>query len=113
MTVVSFTVKIDGKQETIEYEDDMPFGVFEKIIKKTADIDEAKNNLLENVQDYRKEIMINALRKAPFEISEQGISKVGYKVVTQIGDKILESYPLGEYLNRMMKPFNDSANAMS
>ena len=107
MAIQTITVEIKGVSEVIEFEDDMPFGVFEKIIKKSANIKD-EENLLDNVQQYRMEIMLNAIKKAPFEITKAGIDGVGYKTVTEIGNKILEFYPLGEYFNQMMKPFNDS-----
>ena len=49
------------------------------------------------------EIMLNSIKKAPFEVTKEGIDSVGYKTVTEIGNKILEYYPLGDYLNQMMK----------
>ena len=107
MAIQTITVEIKGVAEVIEFEDDMPFGVFEKIIKKSANI-QNEENLLDNVQQYRMEIMLNSIKKAPFNITKEGIDSVGYKTVTEIGNKILEYYPLGDYLNQMMKPFNDS-----
>ena len=84
----------------------MPFGKFEQIIKKCANVKD-EENLLDNVQSYRREIILNSIKTAPFEISVKGIEKVGYKTITEIGNKILESYPLGEYLSEMMKPFEN------
>tara|TARA_B100000029_G_scaffold486137_1_gene540196 strand:+ start:467 stop:805 length:339 start_codon:yes stop_codon:yes gene_type:complete len=107
MAIQSFEIDINGKVETIEFEDDMPFGKFEAIIMKTANVSN-EDNLLDNVQKYRKEIMLNSLKKAPFPITIDGLNEVGYKVITEIGNKVLEAYPLGEYLNQMMSPFNDS-----
>tara|TARA_R100000963_G_C4644767_1_gene108713 strand:+ start:3180 stop:3524 length:345 start_codon:yes stop_codon:yes gene_type:complete len=107
MTIQTFDIEIKGKLETIEFEDDMPFGKFEQIIKKCANVSE-ESKLLDNVQQYRKEIVLNSLIKAPFDISLKGIETVGYKTITEIGNKILESYPLGDYLSQMMKPFEDS-----
>jgi len=109
MTIQTFDIDIKGVTETIEFEDDMPFGKFEQIIKRCANV-EKEEKLLENVQQYRKEVILNSLVKAPFEISAKGIETVGYKVITEIGNKILESYPLGEYLNEMMKPFETFQN---
>jgi hypothetical protein len=106
MAIQSFEIDINGTIETIEFEDDMPFGKFEQIIMKTANIQD--DNLLDNVQKYRKEIMLNSIKKAPFPITVDGLNEVGYKVITEIGNKILDAYPLGEYLNQMMSPFNDS-----
>ena len=60
MTIKKFTIDYKGKKEPIEYDDDMSFGVFEKIIRECADIsDESK--MLTNVQGYRKAILLNAL----------------------------------------------------
>jgi hypothetical protein len=106
MAIQTVTVEIKGSAEIIEFEDDMPFGVFEKIIRKSAQSN--TENLLDNVQQYRVEIMLNSIKKAPFEVTKEGIDSVGYKTITEIGNKILEYYPLGDYLNQMMKPFNDS-----
>ena len=111
MTIQTFEIDIKGVTETIEYEDDMPFGKFEQIIKKCANV-EKEEKLLENIQEYRKEILLNSITKAPFEISLKGIETIGYKVITEIGNKILESYPLGDYLSEMMKPFETSQNVI-
>ena len=111
MTIQTFEIDIKGVTETIEYEDDMPFGKFEQIIKKCANV-EKEEKLLENIQEYRKEILLNSITKAPFEISLKGIETIGYKVITEIGNKLLESSPLGDYLSEMMKPFETSQNVI-
>ena len=60
MAIQTITVEIKGVSEVIEFEDDMPFGVFEKIIKKSANI-QNEENLLDNVQQNRMEIMLNSI----------------------------------------------------
>lgn len=102
----SFQVEINGKQETIEFEDDMAFGKIESIITRCANLGK-DTTLLGNIQMYRKEIVLNALTKAPFDISSEGIDKVGHKVMQKITEEVLKAYPLGDYLNSMMKPFEN------
>lgn len=105
----SFQIDINGKPETIEYEDDMAFGKLESIITRCANVSK-DSSLLNNIQMYRKEIVLNALTKAPFDISSEGIDKVGYKVMQKITEEVLKAYPLGDYLNSMMKPFENLTN---
>ena len=112
MVLKKFSIQFKGVATEIEYEDDMPFGRFEEIIKKCSNFKEGSNPV-NNVQTYRKEIMLNSLKKAPFEISEDGLNALGYKEVTSIAEKILASYPLGSYLSQMMKPFEESAKKIS
>ena len=107
MAIQKFTIKYNGKDEEIEFEDDMPFGIFESIIKKTADMSDT-SKMVDNIQDYRKEILLNALKKAPFDITEEGLNSFGYKTMLKIAEKVLEAYPLGDYLSQTMKPFEDS-----
>ena len=107
MATKSFNITYKGAQAPVEYEDDMPFGKFEEIIRKCSNFREGTNPV-DNVQVYRKEILLGTITKAPFEISEEGLNSLGYKVVTIIADKILTAYPLGSYLNQMMKPFEES-----
>ena len=107
MALQSLNIKYKGVDHPVEFEDDMEFGKFEQIIQKCSNFAEGKNPV-DNVQNYRKEIMLNSIKKAPFEISESGLNGLGYKTVSLIADKILEAYPLGNYLNQMMKPFEDS-----
>jgi hypothetical protein len=107
MAIQSFTIKFKGADHPVEFEDDMEFGKFEKIIQKCSNFGEGTNPV-DNVQNYRREIMLNALKKAPFEISENGINGLGYKTVSLIAEKILDAYPLGSYLSQMMKPFEES-----
>ena len=112
MVLKKFSIQFKGVATEIEYEDDMPFGRFEEIIKKCSNFKEGTNPV-NNVQTYRKEIMLNSLKKAPFEISEDGLNALGYKEVTSIAEKILASYPLGSYLSQMMKPFEESAKKIN
>ena len=112
MVLKKFSIQYKGAATEIEYEDDMPFGVFEDIIKKCSNFREGSNPV-NNVQTYRREILLNTLKKAPFEISEDGLNALGYKEVTSIAEKILASYPLGSYLSQMMKPFEESAKKIS
>ena len=112
MVLKKFSIQFKGAATEIEYEDDMPFGVFEDIIKKCSNFREGSNPV-NNVQTYRREILLNTLKKAPFEISSEGLDGLGYKEVTSIAEKILAAYPLGNYLNQMMKPFEDSINKIS
>jgi len=107
MAIVKFTVKFKGIDEEVEFEDDMAFGKFEEIIKKCSNFREGTNPV-QNVQVYRREVLLNTLKKAPFEISEAGINGLGYKEVTQIAETVLDAYPLGNYLSQMMKPFEES-----
>tara|TARA_R110002020_G_scaffold319440_3_gene535337 strand:+ start:1317 stop:1655 length:339 start_codon:yes stop_codon:yes gene_type:complete len=109
MVVKSFDIKINNKLETIKYEDDMPFGDFEHIISKAANMKD-ESNLLENVQIYRREIMLKSIKEAPFALTKEGIDSVGFKTITEIGNIILEDYPLGEYLTQMMEPFSSLTN---
>jgi len=107
VAIKSFNITFKGAQHPVEFEDDMEFGKFEKIIQKCSNFGEGANPV-DNVQNYRREIMLNALKKAPFEISENGLNGLGYKTVSVIAEKILEAYPLGSYLSQMMKPFEES-----
>ena len=112
MVLQKFSIQYKGAATEIEYEDDMPFGVFEDIIKKCSNFREGSNPV-NNVQTYRREILLNTLKKAPFEISTEGLDGLGYKEVTSIAEKILAAYPLGSYLSQMMKPFEESAKKIS
>ena len=112
MVLKTFSIQFKGAAQEIQFEDDMPFGVFEDIIKKCSNFREGSNPV-NNVQTYRREILLNTLKKAPFEISTEGLDGLGYKEVTSIAEKILAAYPLGNYLNQMMKPFEDSINKIS
>ena len=56
MVLKKFSIQFKGAATEIEYEDDMPFGRFEEIIKKCSNFKEGSNPV-NNVQTYRKEIM--------------------------------------------------------
>ena len=112
MAIQKFNVDFKGIATEIEFEDDMAFGKFEEIIKKCSNFMEGSNPV-NNVQTYRKEVLLNTLKKAPFEISEAGLNGLGYKEATAIAEKVLAAYPLGNYLNQMMKPFEESIKKIS
>ena len=85
MAIQTFNITYKGVEHPVEFEDDMEFGKFEVIIQKCSNFSEGANPV-DNVQAYRKEIMLNAIKKAPFEISESGLNGLGYKTVGIIAD---------------------------
>ena len=70
MVLKKFSIQFKGAATEIEYEDDMPFGRFEEIIKKCSNFREGSNTV-NNVQTYRREILLTTLKKAPFVISAE------------------------------------------
>ena len=65
MAIQSFTVNIDGKDETIEFEDDPPFGDMQRIIKSCVDLSDVSRPQV-NLQLYQQMILQSVVTKAPF-----------------------------------------------
>ena len=78
MVVQSFNIKFKGVDHPVEFEDDMEFGKFEKIIQKCSNFGEGSNPV-DNVQAYRREIMLNALKKVIFTKPERHYFKIDEK----------------------------------
>jgi len=69
LTIQSFTIKYEGKKETIEYEDDITFGELEGILAKAVDLSDVTKPKV-NLPEYRMSILLKVLRKAPFKIGD-------------------------------------------
>lgn len=94
MTIKSFTMKWDDKEETVEYEDDIPFGDMEGIIRASVDFSNPTKPHV-NLAEYRMQILQKVLRKAPFDYnSVAAIKKISRKKISQIISEVMKDYPL-------------------
>lgn len=98
MALKRFTITYEGKPTELEYETEAKFGDIEKILRGVVHIDVGSGNMDVDIPTYRMSILHLALKKAPFPISPDGINSLPYKVVKQINQEIMKSYPLAEYL---------------
>jgi len=100
-----FQIEWNGQPEEIEYEDDIPFGEVEKILKSCvqANVDEQFNPQID-VPSYRIQIVASALRKAPFAIkSVAALEAVPHKLGRKIIGEIIKDYPLVSFLKEWME----------
>lgn len=94
MTLKSFTIKYNDKEEQIDYEDDISFGDVEYVLKICTDLSDLLKPKVD-IAAYRINIIARALRKAPFAINDfTAIEKLPRKVGKEIADKIMADYPL-------------------
>jgi len=113
MTIKSFEIKIDGKKEIIEYEDDLLFGELEAIVNVSVDLsDVAKPKV--DLPKYRMNILCKVLRKAPFPMNDVGaIRNLKAKTAKQIISEVMKDYPLMRFLEDWMVTFVGTQEATS
>ena len=102
MALKTFTIKIKDKDEIIEYEDDIQFGIMEQIIKNAVDLRDITKPRI-NVADYRFQTTLAALTKAPFNIKKPNeFKQLGRKTANLIVSGVMKDYPLVSSLEGWM-----------
>lgn len=112
MVIKSFEIDYEGNKETIEYEDDLTFGELEAVLNATVDMSDVSRPKVK-IPEYRQEILMKVLRKAPFKIADRvAIRNLRSSVAKQIIEGVMVDFPLAKYLEDWMITFvgTDSKN---
>ena len=113
MVIKTFEVKIAGKAEIIEYEDDLTFGELENIINQSVDLSDVQKPKV-NIPAYRMNILTKVIRKAPFPINDAvAIRNLKAGEAKQIISEVMKDYPLMQFLEDWMVTFVGTQEATS
>ena len=105
MVLKDFNIDWEGKQETIEYEDDITFGELENILNKCLDLSDVQKPKV-NIPLYRQLILTSVLRKAPFPIKDtSAIRNLKISQAKTIMKEVMKSYPLMKYMEEWVETF--------
>ena len=104
MTIQSFEIEFEGKQETIEYEDDLKFGELEAILNQCLDLSDVTKPKV-NLPLYRQSILTKAVKTAPFNIDLPTIRNLRTSVVNKVLKGVLKDYPLVKFLEDWVGTF--------
>ena len=100
--IQSFTVTIDGKEETIEFEDDPPFGDMQQILKACIDLSNV-NSPKVNLQLYQQMILQAVVKKAPFNPKNNTeFSKLPTSIALEVLNKLMAALPLDKLVSPMV-----------
>jgi len=111
VAIKSFKIKWgpNNEDQTVEYEDDIPFGDIERVIRNNVDMSKI-NDPKVNLGEYRMGIALKVLKTAPFDITVNGISKVGFRTMKEVMKHIMEDYALANFLEDWMTSLMGSQN---
>jgi len=104
MTIQSFEIEYEGKQETVEYEDDLKFGELEAILNQCLDLSDVTKPKV-NLPLYRQSILTKAVKTAPFNIDLPTIRNLRTSVVNKVLKGVLKDYPLVKFLEDWVGTF--------
>jgi len=105
MVLKSFTIKYEGKDATVEYEDDLTFGEMESIINSSVDLSDVTKPKV-NLPEYRIKVLLSTLKNAPFKTGDLvALRNLKSSVVNQVLGGVLKDYPLSKYLEQWMVSF--------
>ena len=104
MTIQSFEIEFEGKQETVEYEDDLKFGELEAILNQCLDLSDVTKPKV-NLPLYRQSILTKAVKTAPFNIDLPTIRNLKMSVVNKVLKGVLKDYPLVRFLEDWVGTF--------
>jgi len=96
LAIKSFEIQWEGKTETIEYDDDIPYGQMNKVLKATVDMENFTNPKI-NIAEYQTQILQTVIKKAPFDPkSTHAINNLPSSVADKIISEVMKDYPLGK-----------------
>lgn len=105
MVIKSFEIDYEGNKETIEYEDDLNFGELEAVLNATVDMSDVSRPKVK-IPEYRQEILMKVLRKAPFKTQDRvAIRNLKSSVAKQVIEGVIVDFPLAKYLEDWMITF--------
>jgi len=100
-----FTIDIDGAKHEIEYETDIPWGENEQLVKSSVDLSNIQNPQVK-IDEYRLQIIIRTLRKAPFNHRDpREVRAQKTSTINQIMEEVMKDYPLAKSLGDWMTSF--------
>ena len=100
--IQSFTVNFEGKEETIEFEDDPPFGDMQNILKNCVDITDVQKPKI-NLQLYQQMVLQAVVRKAPFNPKNATeFAKLPTSTALEILNKLMLALPLEKLVSPMI-----------
>jgi len=108
MAVKSFKIKLNGKKEIIEYEDDLTFGEIESILSRNIDLTDPSKPKV-NIPQYRMDILCKVIKTAPFKTGDAvTIRNLKSATVAEIISGVMKDYPLGKFLQEWVMTFAGS-----
>ncbi len=108
MVLKSFMIDFNGKQEEVSYETELTFGETEQIINQSIDLTDIQHPKVK-IGPFRINILMKALRKAPFSfLADISVKAQPNSVINAILDKVMEDYPLVNFLGDWMTSFMGS-----
>lgn len=108
MVLKSIDIDWQGTKSKVEYEDDIPFGTMEAIIRNTVDITDVTKPRID-MAAYRIGILMACLRTAPFNRNEvTAVRDVPRSIMNKIMTEVMKSYPLVNSLGDWMTSFMGS-----
>lgn len=103
MAIKSFNITWNDKEEEIQYEDDINFGIMEGVLKNTVNDSNPVETKI-NIGEYRIQILAAVLRRAPFDHKGvNAIRNVPHKVANKILEHIMEDYSLDNFLEGRLR----------
>ena len=103
LAIKSFNITYNGKEEEIQYEDDINFGIMEGVLRNTVNDSNPVETKI-NLGEYRIQILQAVLRRAPFDTKGIGaIKNIPHKVANEILKHIMEDYSLDNFLEGRLR----------
>ncbi len=113
MALKTFKIDYKGREEEIEYEDDIEYGKIAPILKGNVDASNPMQSKV-NIPEYQIGILLTVITKAPFDYtSAKHIYNLPARTVVKLIDKIMDDYAMGIFLEGWMKTLLGSENLTS
>ena len=104
MTHITIKVPYNGKDVDVIVDDDIAFGKLSSIIKKMVKVEDVLNGVLKpDLDTFLNELVPAVVVSAPWDIKQKGwFSNLGHKTARPLIVKVVEMYPLEDYLRDIM-----------
>jgi len=103
LAIKSFHIQYNGKEEEIQYEDDINFGIMEGVLRNTVNDSNPVETKI-NLSEYRLQILTAVLRRAPFDYKGVGaIKAIPHKIANEILKEVMTDYSLDNFLEGRLR----------
>jgi len=110
MALKTFKIQYNGKEDEVEYDTDIAYGIIAPVLKANVDASNPMQSKV-NIPDYQMSILQKVITKAPFDYKVvKNIFDLPSRTVVKLIDEIMNDYAMGIFLEGWMKTLLGSEN---
>lgn len=108
MALLPIKITYKGKEEIVEFEEDLSFGEAEKLVNDSVDLSDVTKPKID-LAKYRMNLLVITIKKAPFKTGDiTTLNMMDGNIVRAMLREIVKVHPLTTYIEDWMETFISS-----